>query len=531
MKPEGLNNIVVVGAGSAGWMTALFIQKLFPKCNITIIGSRELGILGAGEGTVPSIKEFLKAVDIHPYNLIKRCKSTVKLGIKFANWRGDGKHYHHTFGRPHPAFVKLNHPHKSGLQLLSEFPLDKSFIEAQCFVNDLNCYDYDFTDRHIESLKVPLQKNAPIESLLTSNNLGIAWHFDAIEIAKYFEEIGISRGIKYIDDYVNSFDQDSNGYITKVNLNNGSVDCDFIFDCSGFKRLIIGKLYNSEWIDLTDRLTVNRALPFFLPPDNVLKNHTTATAMNNGWVWEIPLQHRSGCGYVFNSNFCDDEMAKKELYAKYGNDIEIPKSFSFNAGYFKQTWIKNCIAIGLSTGFVEPMEATSIWGSAYGLKSMVVASNLLPKANQETIDYYNQKITRFNEEVAAFIQYHYFSDRRDTEFWRDINNNKPIPNRFKTLFNLWQNRMPCEIDTIDVGGFNVYSWVKVGLGIGFFDKGKVRKQIEDWQEYYHEFNEQNIQMHLTKMNAELDRHTLHQQFLELVVGKEQLEENRKLIFK
>jgi tryptophan halogenase len=522
MRPKGLNNIVVVGAGSAGWMTALYMKKTVPDCNVTVIGSRELGILGAGEGTVPSIIEFLRYVEIHPYELLRKCKSTVKTGIKFVNWNGDGNYYHHGF------ISAIIDQRKNRKNILEETPFDQNYLEFDNYVSGISLNSYDYESLCADFLRMPIPKD---KLHLYDFKLN-AWHVDAIEIAKLFEEIGVSRGIRYIDDYVTCFDQDNDGYITKINMKNGSIDCDFIFDCTGFKRLIIDKLYNSQWTDLSDHLTVNRALPFSLPPKEKLQNYTTATAMNSGWVWEIPLQHRIGCGYIFNSNFCDDETAKKELYAKYGHDIEIPKSFNFNAGYFKETWIKNCIAIGLSSGFIEPMEATSIFGSTVGLSFAAYYTIFLPKAPQAIIDAYNAKMRSLNGGIAGFIQFHYLSKRKDTEFWKDITT-RPYLNDYIDFFNYLRYSPPNRKEDTKLWPFNIKSYSRIGMGIEFFDKEHFKNMLGFYKnkKYFAESNNLSKKTMEQRIRLDVERNISHQEFLEMVVGKEQLEENRRLIFK
>jgi tryptophan halogenase len=523
MRPKGLNSIAVVGAGSAGWMTALFIKQLLPTCNVTVIGSKELGILGAGEGTVPDFKKFLDVVKIHPYDFYKFCKSTTKLGIKFVNWKGDGDAYYNSFSNRNFAF------NKPKISEAITTPMEGLYPLMSCYIAGHKISDYDIVDQQMEKLTMPFAESE-IFSILEDGDLRSAWHFDAVEITNFFHSVGASRGINYVDDYINSFSQDDQGYINKINMNNSSLDCDFVFDCSGFRRLIIGKLYNQKWVDVSDRLTVNRALPFFLSPSNPLKNYTTATAMKNGWVWEIPLQHRTGCGYVFNSKFCDDETAIKELKEKYGEQIEITRSFSFTPGYFKNTWIKNCIALGLSSVFLEPIEATSIWTTTSSLLILANFISNLPKANQALIDNYNRKITNINDSNIAFIQFHYLSGRNDTEFWRDISR-KPIADQDKSIYEALKVKIPLLIDLYPYSdaGIGYYSWSKVGVGIGFLDKQMVREQIEIMQDHHHDF-EQNKAEFKTIMEERLSGLVSHQRFLEIIVGKEKLEENRRLIF-
>ncbi|NBP03479.1 MAG: hypothetical protein EBU90_25990 [Proteobacteria bacterium] len=524
MRPNGLNNIAVVGAGSAGWMTALFIKQIFPSCNVTVIGSKELGILGAGEGTVPSFKVFLDFIKIHPYEIYKNCKSTAKLGIKFVNWKGDGDAYYHAFSNKNIAFNKSKQSERILMPMEGAYPL------MSCYIGNHKSSDYDFADQQMENLKMPFTEHE-IFRIVDKSDLQAAWHFDALEITNFLQHVGLSRGIRYIDDYINSFDQDKDGYIIRINMNNGSLDSDFVFDCSGFKRLVIGKLYKSKWVDVSDRLTVNRALPFFLPPNNPLKNYTTATAMKNGWVWEIPLQHRTGCGYVFNSNFCDDETAINELKQIYGDAIEVPKSFSFMPGYFEQTWIKNCIALGLSSAFVEPLEATSIWTTTSSLMFLTNTISNLPKASQTLIDLYNRQIKLINDSNIAFIQFHYFSSRKDTEFWKDITS-RPILQQDKSIYEIMKVKVPLQEDLYpyNEAGIGYLSWCRVGAGIEFFDKKMVQDQIQIISENHYDFEQHKLDFKQS-LNDRISGLVSHQRFLEILVGKEKLEENRRLIFK
>lgn len=515
-----MKNVVVVGAGTAGWMTALYINQLIPSASITIIGSREIGILGAGEGTVPAIKPFLDAIKVHGHDFIKRCKSTLKLGIRFENWRGDGQYYYHNFNVAPSQFIL---PERRIFNTVNE----SAYIDAHCYVNNIDLHKYAYSDQLCENLMLPFKKD-DIKFGRPKNDFS-AWHFDAVEVARFFEEIGTARGIKYVDDYVNSFTLDADGYINKINLQKGSVDCDFVFDCSGFKRLIIGQLYKSKWVDVKESLTVNKAIPFFLPPDKKLKNYTTATAMNNGWVWQIPLQHRTGCGYVFNSNFCDDETAKKELTEKFGDHIDIPKSFTFDAGHYENTWIKNCIAIGLSAGFVEPIEATSIWASTIGLTILSNSFAFLPKAPEPIMVQYNSHIRKLNENIEKFIQYHYFTERKDTEFWRDVGNRKILmKNSF--MLDVWKYKIPSDIDTNFISSFHLNSWARVGFGNGFFDRKSIGKHLNILKEEYADI-EFIKQKYAQEIDLYLQKNISHQEYLEFIVGKDQLEENRKLIFK
>lgn len=462
-----MKNIVIVGAGSAGWMTALFINKLYPNAKVTVIGSKEIGILGAGEGTVPNITNFLRCIDIRENDLVKRCKSTLKSGIKFKNWHKDQEtHYYHNF-----QFPSL--PIKN--KVISKLHADwQSFptIDINCYINNKNINEYDLLNACLENKQIPIEKQQLVNHI-SNIPINTALHFDAHLIAQYFSEVGISRGIIYKDLIITDFELNDAGEIKSISTNQEKIDCDFVFDCSGFKRLIIGNLYKSKWKSVENKLPVNKAIPFFLPPDEKLDNYTTATAMNHGWCWKIPLQHRSGCGYVYDSSSCTDEEAKKELYDKFGT-VEIPRSFSFNSGHYEDLWIKNCIAIGLSTGFLEPLEATSIWTSTMMLFLFAQNKMAVETKDQSLIDDFNRNVSSIYDSTIDFIQFHYLNGRSDTLFWRKVNSGE-ISDKMSNNFLIWKNRLPIPLDVGQDRNvfFSVSSWIKVGMGIGFFDKQMV----------------------------------------------------------
>ena len=189
-----------------------------------------------------------------------------------------------------------------------------------------------------------------------------AYHFDARLIAEYFKQISINRGVTHINGIVKSFVQNDKKDITNLVLSDDTtIPTDFVFDCSGFHRLLIGKLYNSNWVSYSNHLKVNTAVPFFLDrTDTNMELDTKAIAMDYGWMWQIPLQHRWGCGYVFDGNRINEIQAKEEIELKLNRKIQSPKTLKFSAGYYDNVWVNNCIAMGLASGFLEPLEAVSI---------------------------------------------------------------------------------------------------------------------------------------------------------------------------
>jgi tryptophan halogenase len=363
-----MKNIVVVGGGTAGWLTALVVNKFHKDSSVTLIESTKFGILGAGEGSVPNFGAILKLLDIDKVDFFNKTKSTIKDGLNFVNWRGDGKSVKHLF---------------SG------------------------------ESNHI--------------------NVNNGFHFDARLVAEYFRDLSIERGVVHIDTVIKNCSK-SQSNITSLTLDNDDIiNTDFIFDCSGFNRLIIGKFHNEEWVPYNEYLKVNSAVAYFLPQNNKLsikdKTQTNMISMKYGWMWQAPLQHRWGCGYVFNDKYISNEEAKKEIEEYVGQEIDVVKTFKYEPGYFKRSWVGNSIAIGLSSTFLEPLESTSLMSSIMQLKRLI------------DIDFdesYRDKFNVFCEEVSLqnmiFVRYHYMCGRNDTQFWKDYKKIK-VPKSLSKLVN------------------------------------------------------------------------------------------------
>jgi tryptophan halogenase len=382
---------VIVGGGTAGWLTALYIRKYWPNTNITVIASTEIGILGAGEGTVPSFIDFLEEVDIQPKDILENAKGTIKRGIQFTNWRGNNDQYIHSFDMLGP-------------------------------------------DKY-------------------------ALHFDASLLAKYLESVALTRNIKLIDDEVVNINS-TKDQITSIDLKSlPTVDADFVFDCSGFRRLIIGEFYKSPWKSYADTMPAKRAIPFFLPNDNTsLPEYTESIAMKAGWIWKIPVQGRYGCGYVFDSTQITDTEAEEEIREYLGHDFTSPRTFNFEAGTYKYPWIGNCLAVGLSAGFIEPLEATSI-------HMQIVTLRLFKQVFGSDIGSYklNHDLKELNDDVVSFLYLHYMSDRSDTNFWSKFTENK-MPEKVNKL--LSTNDISKFYSSYNFSVWPLESWKTICSGIG-----------------------------------------------------------------
>lgn len=362
-----MKNLVIIGGGTAGWLTALVVNKFWKNTNVTLIESSKIGILGAGEGGTSNFGKMLSLLDINQHEFFDRTKSTVKGGLHLYNWTGQNELSKHLFFGDGPNEI----------------------------------------------------------------NKSYAYHFDARLVAEYFKEIAIGRGVKWVDGEVDNIINE-NENITELQLKDGNiVELDFVFDCSGFKRIIIDGIHKEKWYSYSDYLMMNKALTFFLPQENKFelndKTYTKMTSMNCGWMFQIPVQHRWGCGYVFNDKYITVEDAKSEVEKYLSQEVTLQKVFDFNPGTHKRSWIGNSISIGLSYGFIEPLEATSLMSTIMQLKKLIDIN-----FDEGDADKYNMWCYQINEQNLNFIRYHYLCERDDTQFWKDCTS-MPIPPKLKKI--------------------------------------------------------------------------------------------------
>lgn len=464
MSYRKIKDIVIVGGGSAGWSTALYARSVMPDKNITLIESDSIGILGAGEGTTPDIIRLTDQIQIPLSQILKETGSTIKNAIKFVNWNGGGRSdyfFHGFFG-----FGNLNYSEYQIGELTSVAPLpflasvarNESFSESDFFskLSELNRLPF------IENKDYKLSEGEdPIMKYINVGNFSL--QTDAAKLAKLLRSVAESRNIVRVEGVVKDFTQKEDGDVDSIILESGrSVNCDFVFDCSGFNRLF-HKRFRTEWVSHKDVLPVDSALPFFLPTyeEEDLPPYTQAVALKNGWMWKTPLQHRYGCGYVFDSNYISFDEAKQEVEAHLGHEVDPPRTFSFEAGYYKTPWVHNVISIGLSSAFIEPLEATAMWTANTSLGRIFSNQEVLYTTDSRAAEDFNKTFVRMNEEITAFIYYHYMTDRSDTEFWSKFNYDA-APDSLKEVLSLFEIRTPSREDFL-TNHWPVDSWYRVGL--------------------------------------------------------------------
>jgi tryptophan halogenase len=478
IQTRKLEKITVVGGGTAGWLTALYVKTCLPDSEVTLIESEEIGILGAGEGSTPHLVYLLDLVGIPVSRVIKETGATIKTGIKFTNWNNDGEFYYHGFAMREGFGFNSVQINPLALSTLSTYVSNAVKNEKLGLV--------DMSEKLGESNKVPftVNRDAPADvsnTIFKFNNYGdFSLHFDAKKLAELLRSIGEDRGIKRIEGIVASTEEDSYGDIKTITLESGEKgETDFVFDCTGFARFLIGKKFKSEWDSYSEYLPVNAAIPFFLPAnENNTPPYTEAIAMKYGWIWKIPLQHRFGCGYVYDSSLITEKQAMEEIEDYLGFEPEYPRKdkggFKFSAGSYKQPWIKNCIAVGLSSGFIEPLEATSIWVSIMSLREALSNVELMTLKDDRVSDEYNSYMQKINEEVRNFVYFHYMSNRNDTEFWEKFSDYNKAPEGVKTIVNKWSYRPPRVEDKYGIF-WTIESWYAVGCGINLVDKEVIKR--------------------------------------------------------
>jgi len=453
--------LIVLGGGAAGWLTALYLKKVFKQHNIKLIESKKIGILGAGEGSTPHLINFLNYLEIDIKELLKETKGTIKNGINFENWNGDNKKYFHGF---------------ESLNFLNNFQVEELFTQ----------------DNYVSYLKNCISKNLDLDNfnygaLLTKENKidlqnqKFSIHFDAHEIANYLKKIAIERGVDYKEGEVKSFTQDEDGNVINIIMeDNINEPCDFLFDCSGFRRLVIGKLFKTPWVDYQKYLPMKKAVPFFLEQEEDITPCTHAIAMKYGWIWKIPLQHRFGSGYIYDSDYIDADQALEEAERFLKTKLNSPRIISFDAGRFKNVWVKNCIAVGLSAGFTEPLEATSLYITVQSLLLLNHFNEYLFDASDSKKQNFNEIMGNSNDEVLDFLYLHYLTNRKDSEFWLNFRKKTIVPEGLKSKIDDLKsnNFLPINFNVKKAtAGFDLDSHLFISHGLKLLDIKQIKEVV------------------------------------------------------
>ena len=410
-----MKHIVVVGGGTAGWLTADYLAAKLGDhsgdgLKISLVEAKDIPTIGVGEATTPSLRATMADIGVDEYDFMRVCNATFKHGILFANWTHTPEEdaddaYFHPFERPLRA----------GTDGLESYWLRGLDADKRDF-DDAVSIQYALARDHLAP-KSP--NDRPYDSPIP-----YAYHLDAGLLADSLKAIGMQRGVNHIVGRIIGLDVNETGEVSALQLESGdSVSGDLYIDCSGFASILIGKHYDREFADRSDVLFCDSAVACQVPnkPEQRIAPYTRSTAMPNGWIWDIGLSNRRGTGHVYSSRHTDGETAEAELRAYIGSDANgLPaRHLKFRVGYRPEQWYRNCVAVGLSGGFIEPLESTGIHlieQSAWALAAMIPRyfSGIEPQSS------YNSIMSSHYEMAINFVKYHYLlSKRTDTDFWRE----------------------------------------------------------------------------------------------------------------
>jgi len=473
-------NIVVLGGGTAGYIAALSLNKKVSGARVVVVDSSKYGPIGVGEGTTLNFSRLLKELDIDIDDVLIHAGGTVKTGIKFTNWGTKQSHYWHSFSNPTMEqrslqnFIKSKSLLKDQSLNYSEFSLSK--------LKDFSSVIASAIDKDGNLNKISHFGSIAEEDKFDTSSYAV--HFDAGKVLSFLRGIALSRGVEVVDDEFANVEQDSFGNIKSVKLLSRVLDCDFVIDATGTNRLLVGEHFNSDWVDLSNSLPCNSALAFWLPIDDPTV-YTESIAMDFGWCWKIPLQERFGCGYVYDSSMITKEEAIREIKNRFGENVDIRKHIEFKSGYFKTPLRNNCLAVGLSSGFFEPLEATSISISIELLNALTsdYFSELFHNNSEKKEKEFNDLFCMLNEEVFCFIYLHYITNKTNTDFWSNFVKNNVMPNKISAFLNNMNNDLfSSEFIQNQSNVFDWFSWVTVYAGNELYNSDTIMRLLDSKSE-------------------------------------------------
>ena len=485
-----LKNVTILGAGTAGWISAYILSDFFytnkQNVKVTIVDPSSIPIIGVGEGTTGIFYDFLKRYNLDELDFLRETKATLKFGIVHKDWKELNHQYYGPIDDPHLLASKKD-------------PEDFEYLNVYAVAAGRSVADVHLHTKLMETNKVPFNLENSRPDL--KSPFFYAYHFDNHLVGNYLRKR--SKNIEILDEVYTHASLNENGEIEKLHFESGKeIETDLVLDCTGFRKLLINKLYNVGWKSYQKNLPVNRAMPFFLKLDEKnISNYTLAWAQKNGWMWQIPTQERIGAGYVYCDDFTSPEEAKIEIEKVLGFEIEPRNDIKFTSGRIEKSWVKNCIAIGLASGFLEPLEATSIHSTL--IQMILFATDYLKEEmdfnNEKIMDEFNDRVGRQFDDFMIFLNTHYVSNRDDSDFWKYVKN-ECIHEDTLSLINKWKNQLPRMSDfELYLSGLpHVQSqlYYPVLDGLGLLQKDVAREEMNNFnlkpfaRDEYKRFNDQ-----------------------------------------
>jgi tryptophan halogenase len=443
-----VRKLVIAGGGTAGWMAAALLKKVFAQeLDVELVESEDIGIIGVGEATIPPIQIFNQYLGLDEKEFLRETKATIKLAIKFENWRVKGESYYHTFGAPGATLGVTNFQHY--WLRAKELGLKQSLWDFD--LNYLSCEQGKFN-----KIKTP----NPVY------DMPYAYHFDSALYGKYLRKLAEQAGVIRTEGLIEHVTQDAEtGFIQSLQLKDGrEVTGDLFIDCTGLRGLLIRKTLGVAYEHWDHYLPANSALAVPTERFEHTLPYTRSIAHSAGWQWRIPLTHRNGNGIVYSSTYLSDDQAYQTLMSNLDSPpLAEPKKINFETGRTTEQWHKNVVAIGLSSGFLEPLESTSIHLIQSGIVRLM---KMFPNhgISNAQISAYNAESKDEFETIRDFIILHYHvNERDDSDFWRDMRQ-MAIPHRLQEKLALFKETGAIFNDANDI--FRDSSWLQVMLGQG-----------------------------------------------------------------
>ncbi|MDV6331347.1 tryptophan halogenase family protein [Asticcacaulis sp. 201] len=451
MAAEPIKTIVILGGGTAGWLSATFLNRILgDTVDITLIESDDIGTVGVGEATIPPLVNLLVFLGLDEREVMKAVQGTYKLGIEFIDWYEKGEGYSHAFGAP-------GNP-------LGVLPFHQYWLRQRMRGKGGSLWDYSLNHMAAKANRFTHMKTIP--NTPNMEGMNYALHFDAGLLAKYLRGHCEAEGVIRREGKVAGVNlRAEDGFIESLSLETGeTVGGDFFLDCSGFHGVLIEGALKAGYEDWTHWLPCDRALAVPCTSAGPLKPYTQARAHTAGWQWRIPLQHRTGNGHVFSSAFMETEAAAKILLANLdGEPLAEPRLLKFTTGRRRKTWVKNCVALGLASGFMEPLESTSIHLVQTALQRL---AHMFPDTGFNPIEIaeYNRKTQCEYERIRDFLVLHYTATKRnDSPFWTHCRT-MAVPESLSGKVDFFRQHGRVIVDEDDL--FKEANWVQVLIGQG-----------------------------------------------------------------
>jgi tryptophan halogenase len=465
--------IVILGGGTAGWLAAAYLSRTLRLGSITLVESAEIGIIGVGEGTFPTVRSTLAGLNVSEADFLRESSASFKQGVLFENWSREpsagGDSYFHPFNLPFGGDDDALLPY----WIADRAPARPSYAAA-----------VTAQERVIRAGLAPKRPEDPE----FSGPMNYAYHFDAARFADFLKRAAIAAGVVRVEGTVGTVEQAENGDIATLILADGRrIEGDFFIDCSGFRAKLIGETLGAGFTGVGDVLFNDRALAMqvsYADESEAIRPYTLATAHEAGWTWDIGLDTRRGTGYVYSSSHISRDEAEATLrrYNGPASDRLEARELRFASGYRREQWIGNCVAIGLSAGFFEPLESTGIMLIEVGLKML---GDFLVTGDRDARDAaartYNRLMAGRFDRIVDFLKLHYcITGRRDTAYWRDNADPASIPESLRDRLAQWRHRPPSRFDfVVDLETFLPASYQYILYGMGFettiADPGRYRE--------------------------------------------------------